>query len=621
MRRRVPVVILAWIVLVTLPDLVAAVETNNPGTPSILNEVEKNTQIREDDLFGDYLISKSPTFNGASTGIGSVTPEFAPEYPISEHDIFSIKPNSSLPVNKELKPYLEIGLSNLIQARSNLDSSGKALLKAFINRQEKRDEFARKKLEYDKFVFQYYVEGGYSLFNYGDTFLLRDLSTLDYLIQNKKNALTSSTVNLKTAQNNLLAVELSYSGTKINYQNKLDWVNFILSVNDDIGESKVNLTTLRYIMNLTAAKYYPTSSKCACKPAVNFSSESYSDIKKIEAFANKLGFKAEILKSLSVSINGVDTELISTPTQPLMNNQPAVGQVSPSPLLMFNNNFKQPTLVLKKTLSQANYPKNFSSELLAVNLSAEVKDVSKKPTQKEEPKVTDKKYQQLVFSAERSNYGPGSALININDFKTIKKSLGGKANYKIVLYAQNLEELESQYLWRVRNFAGDVGLVEENVSWAPGYWEFLNPLQATQIVNPISYQLTTGRNVNMERPASIKSYKTPILENLTCSKFMEEPLVTSFLLIKYFGLSNLIDKKDFGGCYAPRIIEGYSTLSYHARGLAIDLNVQDNLMTSEGLIDTKIVSILDKYGLRWGGYWNRKDPMHFELASILKSNS
>ena len=619
MRRRVPVAILAWLVLVTLPDFVAAAEP--PTSPAIFNEVEKNTQIREDDLSGDFLISKSPTFNGASTGIGSVTPEFTPEYPISEHDIFSIKPNSSLPVNKELKPYLEIGLSSLIQARSNLDSSGKALLKAFINRQEKRDEVARKKLEYDKFVFQYYVEGSYSLFNYGDQYLLRDLSNLDYLIQNKKNALTTSKVKLEIAQNNLLAVEFSYSATKINYQNILDWVNFILSVNDDIGESKVNLTTLRYIMNLSAAKFYPLSSKCACKPAVNFGSDSYSDIKKIESFANKLGFKAEILKSLSVSINGVDTELISTPTQPLMNNQPAIGKVSPSPLLMLNNNFKQPTLKIKKTLSQVNYPKNTILDTLPVTLNTEIKDVFKKPGKEEELRVTDKKYQQLIFSAERSNYGPGSALININDFKAIKKSLGGKSNYKIVFYAQDLEGLESQYLWRVRNYAGDVGLVEENVSWAPSYWEFLNPLQATQVVNPISYQLTTGRTVNMERPASIKSYKTPILENLTCSKLMEEPLVTSFLLIKYFGLSNLIDKKDFGGCYSPRIIEGYSTLSYHARGLAIDLNVQDNLMTSEGLIDTKIVSILDRYGLRWGGYWNRKDPMHFELASILKSNS
>jgi hypothetical protein len=43
-------------------------------------------------------------------------------------------------------------------------------------------------------------------------------------------------------------------------------------------------------------------------------------------------------------------------------------------------------------------------------------------------------------------------------------------------------------------------------------------------------------------------------------------------------------------------------------------------MGAEGDFDSKVVNILNYFGLRWGGYWNRKDPMHFELASILDMN-
>lgn len=85
------------------------------------------------------------------------------------------------------------------------------------------------------------------------------------------------------------------------------------------------------------------------------------------------------------------------------------------------------------------------------------------------------------------------------------------------------------------------------------------------------------------------------------------------------GLLHLI--KSYDGAFNPRLIRGSNTtLSTHAFGIAIDINVRWNGLGSvparkgqEGSV-RELVPIANKLGFFWGGHFTRKDGMHFELA-------
>jgi hypothetical protein len=51
----------------------------------------------------------------------------------------------------------------------------------------------------------------------------------------------------------------------------------------------------------------------------------------------------------------------------------------------------------------------------------------------------------------------------------------------------------------------------------------------------------------------------------------------------------------------------------------VDLNVAGNQRGTVGEMDRQVVQIFKKWGFAWGGDWNYTDPMHFELASIVRT--
>ena len=82
--------------------------------------------------------------------------------------------------------------------------------------------------------------------------------------------------------------------------------------------------------------------------------------------------------------------------------------------------------------------------------------------------------------------------------------------------------------------------------------------------------------------------------------------------------------KTFNGSYVPRLIRGSKTeLSSHAFGIAFDINMQWNMLSTEpALLGHKgsvreLVAIAHDHGFYWGGHFSRKDGMHFELAKKL----
>jgi len=115
--------------------------------------------------------------------------------------------------------------------------------------------------------------------------------------------------------------------------------------------------------------------------------------------------------------------------------------------------------------------------------------------------------------------------------------------------------------------------------------------------------------------ANIVRGVVPLLGTVTCHRFLFPRLSGALGQIEESGLADLIDPRQYGGCYVPRFIDRDPSkpLSMHAFGLAVDLNVSDNPLGSGGNMDPRIVEIFESWGFEWGGLWARPDPMHFEL--------
>ena len=62
-------------------------------------------------------------------------------------------------------------------------------------------------------------------------------------------------------------------------------------------------------------------------------------------------------------------------------------------------------------------------------------------------------------------------------------------------------------------------------------------------------------------------------------------------------------------------------LSFHTFGTAVDLNASDNQRGTPGRMDRAVVAIFKRWGFAWRGDWHYTDPMHFELASLVKAVS
>ena len=65
--------------------------------------------------------------------------------------------------------------------------------------------------------------------------------------------------------------------------------------------------------------------------------------------------------------------------------------------------------------------------------------------------------------------------------------------------------------------------------------------------------------------------------------------------------------------YNCRKIRGTKVSSYHAWGLAIDINATTNGRGGSGDIPADVVSLWTQHGFGWGGHWHNTDPMHFEF--------
>ena len=118
----------------------------------------------------------------------------------------------------------------------------------------------------------------------------------------------------------------------------------------------------------------------------------------------------------------------------------------------------------------------------------------------------------------------------------------------------------------------------------------------------------------------IRTELVPILGTVTCNKGVLPQLRGALTQIELEGLAKEIRPEQYAGCYYPRYIgrDPSNGLSMHSWGIAVDLNVPTNLMGTKGDMHPRIVQIFKQWGFAWGGDWNYTDPMHFEMAEVVR---
>ena len=116
----------------------------------------------------------------------------------------------------------------------------------------------------------------------------------------------------------------------------------------------------------------------------------------------------------------------------------------------------------------------------------------------------------------------------------------------------------------------------------------------------------------------ITTETVPILGSVTCNKAIMPQLKAALAEVIQQGLESTIHAGEYAGCFYPRFIAGTTTLSNHSFGLALDLNTPGNQRGTVGEMDRGVVAIFKSWGFAWGGDWRFTDPMHFELAQIVR---
>lgn len=105
-----------------------------------------------------------------------------------------------------------------------------------------------------------------------------------------------------------------------------------------------------------------------------------------------------------------------------------------------------------------------------------------------------------------------------------------------------------------------------------------------------------------------------IPKRLYCNKDMVKPLESAFRnLIKTGYVKEL---KTWDGCFNIRKKRGLSSMSLHSWGLAIDVNAFENGLNQTPKLSAGFIKCFIDAGFEWGGTWQRKDGMHFQLSKI-----
>lgn len=107
-----------------------------------------------------------------------------------------------------------------------------------------------------------------------------------------------------------------------------------------------------------------------------------------------------------------------------------------------------------------------------------------------------------------------------------------------------------------------------------------------------------------------------IPKRVYCNIDLVLPLTQAFKNIVDRGLADQV--KTWDGCFNIRAKKGGLSSSLHSWGLAIDLNAAWNGFKKTPTMSKELVQCFKDAGFEWGGDWQTKDGMHFQLKDFPK---
>ena len=105
-----------------------------------------------------------------------------------------------------------------------------------------------------------------------------------------------------------------------------------------------------------------------------------------------------------------------------------------------------------------------------------------------------------------------------------------------------------------------------------------------------------------------------IPKRIYCNKDLIKPLEAAFKSLIATGCVN--ELKTWDGCFNIRKKRGLASMSLHSWAIAIDVNAFENGLGVTPKLSPRFVKCFTDNGFTWGGTWQRKDGMHFQLAKI-----
>lgn len=107
-----------------------------------------------------------------------------------------------------------------------------------------------------------------------------------------------------------------------------------------------------------------------------------------------------------------------------------------------------------------------------------------------------------------------------------------------------------------------------------------------------------------------------IPKRIYCNRDMINPLTNAFLNL--IGRGHVGELRTWDGCFNIRKKRGrgHRSMSLHSWGIAIDVNAAWNQQYKEPTLSDEFVKCFTDAGFDWGGDWDEKDGMHFQLKII-----
>jgi D-alanyl-D-alanine carboxypeptidase-like protein len=159
---------------------------------------------------------------------------------------------------------------------------------------------------------------------------------------------------------------------------------------------------------------------------------------------------------------------------------------------------------------------------------------------------------------------------------------------------------------------------------APGETPY--PRQGDAVLPPVQMKLLFGEFAARPDPGNpgflqidpawvrkhIEERHLPLVGNIQCNVALFPQLIGAIHSLQRQGLSSLIQTEH--GCYVPKFVlnDPTASISHHAWGAAVDLNLAGNEYGQPPHQDPRLVRVMRQCGFIWGGSFIIPDGNHFE---------